>query len=414
MTRRILIVGAGSDLQPRLRAMADDVQTVVMCRSSVLPWVLEPQDNQALLAFTEGTPVERWVSAARYLNDEWSFDKLVSFADLDQEKAAAIAEDLKLPFHSPDTVNWTRDKAAMRERLRALGIEDLPYRRVDSAAELAQFLAEVGPPLVVKPTAGRASTGIAVVRSADDVEAAFRTTTTATGPRYEPSPPLAERYVTGREYSVEAITHQGVHYIFGVVEKFVHGPSKVEIGHVVPARIDADEEKSLVEHVRRVLDALDVGFGITHTEVILGESGPVLVETHLRQAGDDIPLLIKDATGVDMLDLVLRQYLDEDLAKRPEVADRRTGPRYTAAAAIRYLVPTWSGVLDTIDGWSAAREAPGVRAGVQSVPDGSEVAELTSSFSRLGYVRTCGPDATTALARAEEALSMLTPRRRPA
>ncbi|AHH95398.1 hypothetical protein BC739_004449 [Kutzneria viridogrisea] len=49
-------------------------------------------------------------------------------------------------------------------------------------------------------------------------------------------PPLVERYITGAEFSVEAVTHAGTHHVVAVTEKLTTEVSRVEIGHVVPAR----------------------------------------------------------------------------------------------------------------------------------------------------------------------------------
>jgi biotin carboxylase len=404
---RVLIVGGGSELQPQLRRIAAGVETVVLCRVSSLPHVHNQHENRMMVVLNDDCPTDVWVRVAHGVQAQWGVDAVASFADRDQDRAAAIAADLRLPFHSPETVHAVHDKLCMRARLNACGVEEVPYRAIGSAAELAEFCATAGLPVVVKPSCGFASAGIGVVRHAGDIANAYRTAVEAEAPLFGRSPPIAERFYPGREFSVEAITHAGVHHVFAITEKFSDERTKVELGHVVPARVTSDEARLLVEHVRAALTALGVAAGPTHTEVILGPDGPVLVETHLRDAGDEIPRLVEDATGTDMAQLFLCQAIGTDIGALPELAARRDGPCYRGAGAIRYLAADGPGVLAGIDGWNEVRRMPGVRDAQQLLPDGAPLDRLTDSFSRLGYVRVRGGDADQALARAHAAVSAL-------
>lgn len=406
---RVLLVGGGSDLQPRLRAVSEGLSTVALCRATVLPWVHQLGDNKAVVVVHDDSPLEKWLAAARFLHAEYAIDTVAALAEIDQDKAAAIAEDLGLEFHSTETVRLTVDKNAMRERLRTARVEKVPFRQVADVAELAEFFAEAGPPLLIKPSEGRASAGIAVIRSAEDIEPAFRRADGADGdaPRLERSTPMAERYVEGPEYSVEALTHRGTHYVFAVTEKLKDETTKVELGHVVPARIGADAQEAILAHVRACLTALGVERGITHTEVILGKDGPFLVETHLRQAGDWIIDLVTAATGIDITDLLLRQIAGADLAELDELASRRERPHYHAAGAIGFLAPPDCGRLAGIDGLEQAGELPGVQFVHRLIEDGGELSGLRSSYSRLACIRVEAEDAEAAVRLRDEAMATL-------
>ncbi len=406
---RVLLVGGGSDLQPKLRAVDEGLSTVALCRATVLPWVHQLGDNQAVVVLHDDSPLDRWLAAARYLHSAYQVDAIAALAEIDQDKAAAIAQDLGLEFHTTETVRLTVDKSAMRERLRAAGVEKVAFRQVADVEELAAFFDEVGPPLLIKPSAGRASAGIAVIRGAEDLEPAFLRADGADGdaPRLDRSTPMVERYVEGPEFSVEAITHRGTHYIFAVTEKFKDETTKVELGHLVPARIGAEAQDAILAHVRASLTALGVGRGITHTEVILGADGPFLVETHLRQAGDWIIDLVTAATGIEITDLLLRQIAGQDLAELDEIVSRRERPHYLAAGAIGFLAPPDSGRLAGIDGLEQAGQLPGVQDVHRLVEDGAELSGLRSSYSRLACVRVRAEDPDTAVSLRDEAMATL-------
>jgi biotin carboxylase len=404
---RVLVVGGGSELQPQLRRVSADVRTVVLCRMSSLPHVQEQHENRAMVVLNDDCPTESWLHAARAIHARWDIEVVASFADLDQDKAAAVAADLGLAFHSAETVRFVHDKLSMRARLNECGVEAVPFRAVDSVDDLADFCRTAGLPVIVKPSRGFASAGIGVVRDMADVANAFSRAAEADTPLFGPSPPIAERYYEGREFSVEMITHAGVHHAFAITEKFSDEPTKVELGHVVPARLAEDEARRVVAHTRSVLTALGIRTGPTHTEIILGGDGPVVVETHLRDGGDEIPRLVEDATGVDMAELFLRQVLGIDIGESPELRSRRGMPSYHGSGAIRYLAPDRPGRLAGIDGWQDVRAMAGVRDAQPSFEDGTRIDGLTNSFARLGYVRVRADDAEQAIARAGAAASAL-------
>jgi biotin carboxylase len=407
---RILIIGGGSGLQPRLRRTSPHVSTAVICRASVLGWVHQLEENQAVVVLHDDSPLKAWLAAARHLHEEWPIDAIASLAEIDQDKAAAIALDLGIPFHSPETVAKVHDKVAMRTALNESGVESVPFAQVASVGELEDFFIEHGAPLLLKPAKGRASAGVTVVRSRADLEDAFQFTLDAKAPRLEASLPIVERYVEGPEFSVEAITHDGVHYIFAITEKFKDDRTKVELGHVVPARISEQESDTLVAHIRRCLTALDIRQGLTHSEVILAADGPVLVETHLRQAGDQIIELVEAATGIDLTELLLQQIVGVDLAQSAEVSARRVSPSYQAAGAIRYLAKDVVGTLDRLEGLAGVSDIDGVDSAEQLLADGSPLEGLRSSYSRIASVRVHADDADSAVKLADEALGQLSVR----
>src|ERR1700730_13296239 len=70
MSSRVLIVGGGSELQPQLRRLAEDVETVVLCRASSLPYVHEPHENRAVVMLNDSCSPGRWIRAARAIHAE--------------------------------------------------------------------------------------------------------------------------------------------------------------------------------------------------------------------------------------------------------------------------------------------------------------------------------------------------------
>lgn len=77
-----------------------------------------------------------------------------------------------VPLHpSPAALTYAQDKLAMRRRLAELGIPCPRWAAATTAAEVADFAADAGWPVVAKtPRGGYDGKGVRVLRSADDVE----------------------------------------------------------------------------------------------------------------------------------------------------------------------------------------------------------------------------------------------------
>lgn len=404
--RHILIVGGGSDLQPRLRATAGGVRTTVICRAEVLPWVYEIGENAGVVVLPNDAPVERWIAHARACRTLDPFDGIASLTETDQDKAAAIAESLGLAYHSRATISWVHDKFLMRQRLSACGVEDIPSVMALSLEDVLAFGTAQGYPLILKPSGGRGSLGISVVESPADIPMLFARSTNARAPRVPASPLVVEPLLIGKEISVEALVDDGVVIPLAIVEKYKDARTKIELGHVVPASLDPDLVEQIYAHLRRVFDALQIRMGITHTEIILTARGPRIVETHVRRAGDDIPALLEAALGIDCMAYMLEQIAGLPIAERlqAELAEAYQHPKVTA---IWFPHVDLQGELLEVRGVEEARAVPGVQEVQVLLKPGSQLDGLTSSHSRLASIRTIANSQAEALAYAQEASKCL-------
>lgn len=161
---------------------------------------------------------------------------------------------------------------------------------------------------------------------------------------------LAEQYHEGPQFSVEAFSEAAGHVALAVTRKYSDPDNMVEPGHVLPTPLDADVEEAIEGHARRVLDALGVEFGPTHTEVVLTADGPRVIETHLRVGGDEIFNLVKDAVGVDMIDFQTRQAFGEKVL--PDIRAVLEADAEPRCEAIWYTAPEASGThVDSRTAW---------------------------------------------------------------
>jgi biotin carboxylase len=302
--------------------------------------------------------------------------------------AAALAEKLGLPGATEQAALALRDKIRLREVTSAGGVRNPRWREVFGPDDILAFAGDG--PVVLKPANRQASVGVQLLDRVDAAVAgqAWARTSAASEHEQIPDRELHWRYVVeerlhGPEYSVEALVRGGEVVFENVSAKtIVPGPYPVELGHLVPAPLDADITAQFAAAIRALVAATGFGTGILHAEWILTADGPAIVECAGRCPGDHL---------IDLIDLAydtkVRLTLIDLLAGRP--ATLPAGP--SRAAAIRFLTAE-PGTVTGVTGAERACDLPGVRDVAVDVEPGSVVGSWASSWDRLGHVLVTGSD----------------------
>ncbi|WP_062209141.1 pyridoxal-phosphate dependent enzyme [Streptomyces sp. NBRC 109706] len=303
---------------------------------------------------------------------------------------AETADWLGLPGNRADAMTTCRNKALMRAALATAGVPQPRFAVVTEVAQVADAVAAVGLPCVVKPADDSASQNVLLCADEQQVRAhAELVLGIHTNVRGMPTARtvLVEEFVDAPEFSVEMFSHLGAAECVGITAKEVGGaPYFVERGHVFPAPLPTERADELVAVVRAALTACGVETGPTHTEVRLTADGPVIIEINPRLAGGMIPELVRLSTGIDLLE----QQLKVAAGQPPLLA-----PTHHTTAGIRFLLADREGVLTEIHGLAEATATEGVEQ-VRVTPEpGTRVRPATSAYDRLGHIIATGPDPTS-------------------
>ncbi|WP_326950809.1 ATP-grasp domain-containing protein [Amycolatopsis sp. NBC_01307] len=400
-SEHVLVVGGGLEIPRLLREHRPGTRTSVLCQLPLLPKLQQPGAHERVLALGARCSAREWVEAAQLVDKADPITRVVTFGERDQDMAAAVGVALGLPGHDPATVAAVHNKDRMRRTLRSAGVEYVLARVVNSSEELRGWLVDHPGSWVVKPLDGSGSAGVGVITDPDRSAAAYRRCvgSTHTG-RSGSASVLVEEFLHGVQISVESFSEHGEHLVVAVTRKFSDPATLVELGHVLPADLPEAVLAAAADHTRRVLTALGVRDGPCHTELVLTEVGPRTIETHLRLAGDEIPYLVRDATGVDLVDLAVRHTFGEPVL--PD-ARRRLSEPHGPVQAIWFGTAPCTGTLTRVDGLDEAR-ANGSHVQL-AVAVGDEVRRLSDSASRPLWARADGPDAEAAVRRAREAVA---------
>jgi phosphoribosylaminoimidazole carboxylase (NCAIR synthetase) len=229
-------------------------------------------------------------------------DRLFGAYEQLQVPLAELRERLGLPgLPVAAAVNF-RDKARMKEVLRAAGVPCARHALVASAAEALAFVEEVGYPVVVKPPSGAGSVATFRVERHDQLERAIAAAAPDPG-----HPALVEEFVVGEEHSLETVSVDGRPVWHSLTRYY---PTPLEVTRqpwiqwcvVLPREVD----DARYDDIRRVggeaLAALGMTTGLTHMEWFRRRDGSLAVsEVAARPPGAQITTLVSRSTDSDFV-----------------------------------------------------------------------------------------------------------------
>ncbi len=213
-----------------------------------------------------------------------------------------------------ETAALFRDKARMKDALRAAGLPVARHRLVTSQDDARAFAREVGFPMVLKPPAGMGAKATFRVGSE---EALLRA---VVGMRVDAaSPVLAEEFLRGREFSLETVTlggrprvHSISHYLPPCLEVLEN--AWMQWVCLLPRELDDPLYERAREMGFRAIEALGLDEGMTHMEWFERADGSLAIgEIAQRPPGANISYMTGLAHGIDPYRAWARAVVDGEL-----------------------------------------------------------------------------------------------------
>ncbi|ACJ31307.1 Carbamoyl-phosphate synthase large chain, putative [Shewanella piezotolerans WP3] len=399
MMKRVLLIGA---CRPGHKALFELGYEIVWLMKKSSAFAVDLTLPYQSIYYYSDMSTQNIVDIVVALHNCRAFDGICTYHDDIQHLAIAISEAIDVQYGVDSRLaELAHDKYQTRQVLQAANIEQVECHLAQDEKSFDRYINQMTFPAIVKPYAGTGSSGISILYYPHQAAEAL-TRLKACGDDF---PVLIEGYLQGREFSVEAISENGQHRIVAVTEKFIDHKTFVEMGHVVPARITDSEHQSIDDYVSRVLTALEVIQGLTHTEVILTAKGPQIIETHTRAGGDRITDLVKFSTHVDLYQLYAKQATGTKIM--PLLPDTIVAEQ---ASAVWFLCANLddNASLQSIENVEEVRGIKYVREVKLMKEPGSRMGSFKDSFSRAAMIVAVGRDSDEALANAQRAAAMLT------
>lgn len=393
MNKKIMILGASILQLPAIKKaheMGLDVVAVDMN-----PNAIGFEESYVTKEVISTIDVPKVVDAAKKHN----IDAVITLAsDMPMRSVAAVAKELNLVGISEETALNATNKAEMRKCLQQSGVPIPQFYKVSDQSEFEEAIRRFDKPFIIKPADNSGSRGIFLVEDIKDIEFA-KNAYLYSKQNSRSGDVVVEEYMRGPEVSVETLSVDGVCHVIQITDKLTTGaPHFVEMGHSQPSRL----EQSVLDRICEVAIDANIAVGIkngpSHTEIIVTEEGPKIVELGARLGGDCITThLVPLSTGVDMVECCIKIALGE----KPDLETK-----YHKGSAIRYLSQTSGTVMD-INGIPDAESTEGV-VQISFVYDvGDKVTEVDSSSARLGFIIAQRDNVKQAIISCEEAASKI-------
>jgi len=263
-----------------------------------------------------------------YYFDELGFDELISNLKRDSPSAIiagsefgvhladSLSEELRLPSNGKKLSIARRNKNEMANEIYRHGIP-VPFKSCVSSESIALewFKNNSSNPVVVKPVDSAGSDNVFICNNEDDLVLAFNNVIGSVNLMLSSnSSVLLQEYLEGDEYVVNTVSCNGDHWITDIwlyTKKVVDGGRKIYDYQVL---VDSKKQniKPIINYVTSILDALNIKYGASHTELMLTSEGPKIIEIGARLSGDSHPFLLKKATENETVEMVLKSYLDKE------------------------------------------------------------------------------------------------------
>lgn len=257
-------------------------------------------DDVALV--DDATQVEDLSEAVRLLTKKHGrAARLVGINEVLMVQLAEVRERFGIPGTRAKTARLFREKAEMKDALRAAGLPVAKHALLHGPQEAERFAEDVGFPLVLKPPAGVGAKSTFRIRSGDELRAAL--SAMDVGPE---RPVLAEEMLRGTEHSFETITLGGVPKVTSFADYF---PGCLEVletpwiqwACVLPREVDRPEYALAKAAGVKAIKALGLDDGMTHMEWFLRPDGSIAIgEIAQRPPGPQLCQMVGLVNDVDI------------------------------------------------------------------------------------------------------------------
>lgn len=244
--------------------------------------------------------------------------KVLTLSEKALKVAALLNDSLSGSSKESDVCNILKDKFLMRSKLKETRFGNVTFLPVNTSEELNEAALLLNYPFILKPASGVGSENVRLIK--DEITLA----TVSLDQTF-----IAEQFIGGKEYSVEAFSQLGVHTVHAITEKALFKNEKamfVEQGHTVVRVNNEGSFFSCVEaFICEFLDVIGISDGATHTEIKIDEGIIYIIESHNRVGGDSIPELVFHSTGTDLYTLAIQGTAGLPLDNKRKPVIRNSG-----------------------------------------------------------------------------------------
>ena len=252
-----------------------------------------------------------------FIEDLRKYDIVAAFAGSEYgvRLTDRIVKALGLRGNDDATTYMRCTKSGMYEALGKAGIRRIESRIVKSEKDIEDFWNDNRlNKCVMKFSESAGTVGLKICSSIDEAKAHYKAMADIPTIKNEADPEmLIQEYIGGTEYIVDTLSCDGRHMLTDV---WVYNKVRAEDGTLAYDSIKLIKDlepghSEMIRYAYSVLDAVDLKWGICHTEIKIDEKGPVLIETNARPLGLAMTAAYLDEIlGYHLTEMAIDTYLD--------------------------------------------------------------------------------------------------------
>jgi biotin carboxylase len=391
MRERIIILGAGVMQGPAIRIAKElGLYTVVADGSSTAPCIpMADQFERIDLKDKEGIE-----ALARSLQNNGGLGGIMTAGTDFSATVAWAAGKLRLPGIPYEAALNASDKIRMRACFKKAGLPSPEFFSI-TRSEL-QREPSLPFPMVVKPADNMGGRGCRRVDTIEEyrdaVDEAIRFSCSGRA--------IAEAFMDGPEFSVDAIVYRGEITICGLAGRHIFFPPYfVEMGHTMPAAVATEQQKALLDTfcggVRALGLACGESVGAAKGDIKLTTSGPMIGEIAARLSGGYMSgWTYPYSSGAEPI----RAAILGAIGRKPDCLVPLKA--WTSAERAFISIP---GTVKSVLGTDTARSRPFVKDLFLRIAEGDRVNFPRNNVSKCGNIISAAPDRASAVEAAESA-----------
>ena len=384
--KRILILGAGVMQGPAIRsAQAMGHIPVVIDGDPYAPMA----GKADLFEVIDLKDIHKIEEFARKLHLEGGIHGIMTAGTDFSASVAFVAERLGLPGISYETALDASDKERMRQRFKEAGLPSPAFTVfTGNTAHNLPFPF----PVVVKPVDNMGARGCRRVDTGAELKAAIENALQFS----RSCRAIAEEYMEGPEFSLDAIIYKGEVTICGLADRHIFFPPYfIEMGHTMPTMFAANDQAAIIDVFIRGIKALGIENGAAKGDIKLTSRGPMIGEIAARLSGGYMSgWTYPYASGVNPVE----GALSVALGQKPENLSPRKN--WTSAERAFISIP---GLVKSIEGLEDAGNIQYVKDLFLRTGPGQPIFFPENNVTKAGNVITTAPERQAAVQAAEKA-----------
>ena len=229
--------------------------------------------------------------------------------------ADRIVKALGLRGNDADTTYLRSNKQGMYEALGKAGLRRIEGRAVTCEDDIVSFWKENDlDSCVLKYAESAGTVGFKICSSIDDALEHYKhMIVSINGLGTDNNDVLIQEFIGGTEFIVDSLSCDGRHMITDIwsYTKVRADDGTLAYDYIKLVKDMEPGHSDMVQYVYKVLDAVDMKWGLCHTEIKIDKKGPVLIETNARPLGLAMTsAYLDEILGYHLTDMAVDIYLD--------------------------------------------------------------------------------------------------------